>query len=80
MGGMLHSGPGRRSGQAGVGEARGGTILDCVGDDAKHEVEELRALLEQEIDRSLGPPRGCWPLLVSLGGALLGLALLARLL
>jgi len=51
-----------------------------VGDDAKPEVEELRAMLERELDRNLGPQRGCWPLLVGLGGAILGLALLARLL
>ncbi|MBI4915728.1 MAG: hypothetical protein HY825_07765 [Acidobacteria bacterium] len=51
-----------------------------MGDDAKPEIEALRAMLEMELNRSLGPQRGCWPLLVGLGGALLGLALLARLL
>jgi hypothetical protein len=51
-----------------------------VSDGAKPGVEDLRAMLEKEIDRGLGPQRGCWPLLVGLGGALLGLALLARLL
>jgi hypothetical protein len=81
MDGMTHSGPGRHPGQAeGATETRRRTILSGVGDDAKPEVDELRAMLERELDRSLGPQRGCWPLLVGLGGALLGLALLARLL
>lgn len=81
MDGMAHSGPGRSTGQP---EAARGiptrTILDGVGDDARPDIVALRAMLEKEIDRTLGPQRGCWPLLVGLGGALLGLALLARLL
>lgn len=81
MDGMAHSGPGRSTGQADAASGiHARTILDGVGEDAKPEIEALRAMLEKEIDRSLGPQRGCWPLLVGLGGALLGLALLARLL
>lgn len=48
-----------------------------MDDEAKQQVDELRALLEGQIDRTLGPQWGCWPLLVALGGLLLGLALLA---
>jgi hypothetical protein len=81
MDGRIHSGSGRSTGQAEVaGRIDGRTILDGVGEKAKPEIEALRAMLEREIDRGLGPQRGCWPLLVGLGGALLGLALLARLL
>lgn len=43
------------------------------------QVQELRAKLERELDRQLGPPRGCWPLLVALAGAALGIWLLTTL-
>jgi hypothetical protein len=39
-------------------------------------VQELREALEQEIDRQLGPQRGCWPLLVALAGLAVGIWLL----
>jgi hypothetical protein len=37
-------------------------------------------MVEAELDRRLGPQRGCWPLLVAIAGLVLGLALLADLL
>lgn len=40
------------------------------------QVAALRRQLEAELDRSLGPQRGCWPLLVALVGVALGVALL----
>ncbi len=49
----------------------------AVGDpDPK--VDELRRMLEAELDRRLKPQWGCWPLAVGVLGALLGLALLAE--
>jgi hypothetical protein len=48
--------------------------------DTSTQVEDLRRLLDAEIDRQMGPQWGCWPLLVGVGGVLLGLALLAGLL
>lgn len=48
-------------------------------EDATPQVEELRALLESQLDHRLGPKWGCWPLLVGLAGVLLGLALLVGL-
>jgi hypothetical protein len=40
------------------------------------EVEELRRLLEQEIERQALPWRGCWPLVIAVAGLLLGVLLL----
>lgn len=48
--------------------------------DSSLQVEALRRLLDAEIDRQIGPQRGCWPLLVGVGGVLLGLTLLSGLL
>mgnify|MGYP000446548562 CR=1 FL=1 len=40
-------------------------------------IEEMRAMLEAQLDRQLGPPlRGCWPLLVALLGIALAVGLL----
>jgi len=50
-----------------------------VTEDATPQIEELRALLESQLNHHLGPKWGCWPLLVGVAGALLGLALLAGL-
>lgn len=49
-------------------------------EETERQVEALRRMLDAEIDRQLGPQRGCWPLLVAIAGVLLGLALLAGLL
>lgn|GEM_PF-2068975 len=44
-------------------------------------LDELKAMLERQLDRQLGPPSlGCWPLLVALLGIVLGLVLLLLLL
>ena len=51
-----------------------------MSDETQAQVEQLRRMVEAEIDRRLGPQRGCWPLLVAIAGVLLGLALLAGLL
>lgn len=41
--------------------------------------EDLRVLLEAQLDRQLGPAnRGCWPLLIALLGIALGVGLLLR--
>lgn len=48
-----------------------------VGDATEDRVGELRRMLEAELDRRTGGPRGCWPLLVAVAGALLGLVLLS---
>lgn len=45
--------------------------------DLDEQVAELRRQLEAEIDRQMGPQRGCWPLLVAVAGVLLGLLLLS---
>jgi hypothetical protein len=47
-----------------------------VGDELQDDVTAMRERLEAELDRQVGPPLGCWPLLVGLAGALLGLGLL----
>ncbi len=47
-------------------------------DDSKQRVDALRRMLEAELDRQLKPQWGCWPLLVGVLGALLGLALLVE--
>ncbi|MFZ5787031.1 MAG: hypothetical protein ACOY3Y_11370 [Acidobacteriota bacterium] len=49
-------------------------------EETERQVKELERMLDAEIDRQLGPQRGCWPLLVAIAGLLLGLALLAGLL
>ena len=51
-----------------------------MSDEARDQVDQLRRMFEAELDRRLRPPRGCWPILVAIAGALLGLALLAGLL
>jgi hypothetical protein len=50
-----------------------------VSDETQDQVEKLRRMFEDELERKLGPQRGCWPLLVAIAGVLLGLALLAGL-
>jgi hypothetical protein len=40
------------------------------------QIATLRKLLDAELERQLGPQLGCWPLLVGIGGALLGIVLL----
>ncbi len=47
-----------------------------VGEDPKARVDQLRRMLEAEIERAVGPQWGCWPLLVGVAGILLGVALL----
>ncbi len=47
-------------------------------DEPKERVDALRRMLEAELDRQLKPQWGCWPLLVGVLGALLGLALLVE--
>jgi hypothetical protein len=48
-----------------------------AGDDpVERQVAELRAMLDRELDERARPFRGCWPLLVALGGLLLAAALL----
>ncbi len=49
-------------------------------EETERQVKALKRLLDAEIDKRLGPQRGCWPLLVAIAGVLLGLALLAGLL
>lgn len=49
-------------------------------EETQRQVGALKRMLDAEIDRQLGPQRGCWPLLVAVAGLLLGLALLAGLL
>ncbi len=44
--------------------------------DQDEQIARLRRLLEDEIDRQIGPQRGCWPLLVAVAGVLLGIVLL----
>ena len=44
----------------------------------KEQVETLRRMLEAELDRRAKPQWGCWPLLVGILGALLGIALLVE--
>jgi|YNPBryunderm2012_1023409.scaffolds.fasta_scaffold00368_4 hypothetical protein len=40
-------------------------------------IEELKAMLEAQLDQQVGPPyRGCWPLLVALLGIALAVGLL----
>jgi len=51
-----------------------------VNENTQAQVEQLRRLVEDELDRRLGPQRGCWPLLVAIAGLLLGVALLVGLL
>ena len=51
-----------------------------MSDETQAQVEQLRRMVEAELDRRLGPQRGCWPLLVAIAGLVLGLALLAGLL
>jgi hypothetical protein len=51
-----------------------------VSDETQAQVKRLRRLVEDEVDRRLGPQRGCWPLAVAVAGLLLGVALLAGLL
>jgi len=51
-----------------------------VNENTQAQVEQLRRLVEDELDRRLGPQRGCWPLLVAVAGLLLGVALLVGLL
>ncbi len=46
------------------------------GAEQDEQVERIRRLLEEEIDRQIGPQRGCWPLLVAAAGVLLGIVLL----
>jgi hypothetical protein len=41
-------------------------------------VDELRRMLEQELDRRTRPRPGCWPLVVAVAGLLLGVLLLLR--
>lgn len=48
--------------------------------DAKPQVEELKRLLEAELERSLPRQWGCWPLFVGIVGLLVGIALLIKLL
>ena len=50
-----------------------------MSDETQDQVEKLRRMFEDELERKLGPQRGCWPLLVAIAGVLLGLALLAGL-
>jgi len=40
------------------------------------QIAALRKLLDAELDRQLGHQLGCWPLLVGIGGVVLGLVLL----
>jgi hypothetical protein len=47
-----------------------------MSEETREEVERLRGMLEQELDRGLHRQRGCWPLLVAAVGVLLGVALL----
>jgi hypothetical protein len=47
-------------------------------DEPEVQVDELRHMLEAELDNRLKGQRGCWPLLVGLLGVLLGLTLLAE--
>jgi hypothetical protein len=51
-----------------------------VSEETHAQVEQLRRLVEDALDRRLGPQRGCWPMFVAIAGLLLGLALLAGLL
>ncbi len=51
-----------------------------MSDETQAQIEQLRRMVEDEVDRRLGPQCGCWPLLVAVAGLLLGLALLAGLL
>ena len=51
-----------------------------MNENTQAQVEQLRRLVEDELDRRLGPQRGCWPLLVAVAGLLLGVALLVGLL
>jgi hypothetical protein len=51
-----------------------------VDDRVQDEVVKLRTMLEEEIERSLPDRSGCWPLVVGVAGALLGVALLFGLL
>ena len=44
----------------------------------QQQVETLRRMLEAELDRRAKPQWGCWPLLVGILGALLGIALLVE--
>ena len=46
----------------------------------KPQVDELRRLLEQELDAAVPSHRGCWPLVVAVAGVLLAVALLVKLL
>ncbi len=46
--------------------------------DHQAQVEALRRMLEVELDKRVRPQWGCWPLLVGVLGALLGLVLLAE--
>ena len=47
-------------------------------DEPKAQVDTLRRMLDAELDQRLKGQWGCWPLLVGILGALLGLALLAE--
>lgn len=63
--------------RSGVKNAAGTRYRVDVDEGVDTRVDELRTKLEQEIDRQLGPRRGCWPLLVALAGLALGIWLLA---
>lgn len=42
----------------------------------EEQVAALRTLLDTELAKQLAPQFGCWPLLVGIGGVVLGLVLL----
>ncbi len=50
-----------------------------VAREAEPGVEELRQMLERELERQARPWQGCWPLVIAALGVLLGLLLLLRL-
>jgi len=43
------------------------------------QVEELKRLLERELEATVQPYQGCWPLAVAIVGVLLAVALLLKL-
>lgn len=46
------------------------------GHGVEPQVEELKRLLERELDARARPFRGCWPLVIAVAGLLLAAALL----
>jgi len=48
----------------------------AVGEGTDDRVDELRGLLEAELNRRVGGLRGCWPLVVAAVGVVVGVLLL----